>query len=129
MTKEELVKLIQDNLTISVEEIKAKISDEMVTEFEAKLKEYVKKTEKKIVTPAEANSPVWKSFGEQLQAVAGTVIEQKMDNRLVKAPSGLNEGTGAEGGFLVQPEFSSELIKLAHETSASQELLTSGLLT
>ena len=116
MTKEELVKLIQDNLTISVEEIKAKISDEMVVEFEAKLKEYVKKTEKKIVTPAEAKSPVWKSFGEQLQAISATVIDQKMDNRLVKAPSGLNEGTGSEGGFLVQPEFSNELIKMTHET-------------
>ena len=116
MTKEELVKLIQDNLTISVEEIKAKISDEMVTEFEAKLKEYVKKTESKIIVPGETKSNTWKSFGEQLQAVASTVIEQKMDNRLIKAPSGLNEGTGAEGGFLVQPEFSNELIKLTHET-------------
>jgi len=116
MTKEELVKLIQDNLKLSVDEIKAKISEEMVVEFEAKLKEYIKTNEKKVIPASAEKSPVWKSFGEQLQAVSATIIDQKMDNRLVKAPSGLNEGTGSEGGFLVAPEFSSELIKLAHET-------------
>ena len=100
MTKEELVALIQDNLKLSVEEIKAKISEEMVVEFEAKLKEYIKTNEKKVIPASDVKTPVWKSFGEQLQAVSATVIDQKMDNRLVKAPSGLNEGTGSSAIFM-----------------------------
>lgn len=40
----------------------------------------------------------------------------KIDERLTKRATGLNEGIGSEGGFLVQTDFSSELLKRAYET-------------
>ena len=67
----------------------------------------------------------FKSFGEQLQAVylAGLPGRQAAtDNRLVAMQkkqsalkqTGMSEGVPADGGFLVQQDFASELFKLAH---------------
>ena len=65
------------------------------------------------------NNGPFESFGEQLQAIirAGT-HGQAVDPRLheVRAASGLSEGIGADGGFLLQSDFSYDLIKGAFET-------------
>ena len=53
----------------------------------------------------------WKSFGHFLGAVA-VAETQGLD----KAPSGLSEVVAGDGGFLVDQEFSTELLRLAHET-------------
>jgi len=59
----------------------------------------------------------FKSFGEQLSAIYKAAMPNgEMDVRL-KAASGLNEGIGADGGFLLQPEFSNELLTIAHGQS------------
>ena len=55
------------------------------------------------------------TFGEQLLAVAKFSIKHELDPKL-KAASGLNEGVGAEGGFLVQPEFTDGLLIDAYKT-------------
>jgi HK97 family phage major capsid protein len=62
----------------------------------------------------------FESFGEQLIAVAraesrGTPF---VDPRLiqVRAATGMSEGVGQDGGFLVQDDFSKELLKRAYET-------------
>jgi len=60
----------------------------------------------------------FRSFGEQLMAVieagkAGGKIDQRLTQRAV---TGLNEGIGSEGGFLVQTDFATELLKRAYET-------------
>jgi HK97 family phage major capsid protein/HK97 family phage prohead protease len=64
----------------------------------------------------------FKSFGEQLQAVAAAEISggRNVDPRLLdlnrqfeatRAASGMSEQVGADGGFLVQPTFAGELQK------------------
>lgn len=62
--------------------------------------------------------PTFKSLGEQLMAVAraGHPDHRSMDPRLVVAPSlsaatGMSEGIAADGGFLVQSDFASELLQ------------------
>lgn len=61
------------------------------------------------------------SFGEQLQAIARAGMNKgdqaQRDARLVwQAAAGANEAVPSEGGFLVQPDFSTELLDLMHET-------------
>ncbi len=58
----------------------------------------------------------FRSLGEQLQAVAAAAVSngRSVDERLLelnRAPSGMSEQVGADGGFLVQPEFAGELLK------------------
>ncbi len=66
-----------------------------------------------------AEDKPWGSFGEMLQAVhrAGNKENPFTDPRLHKrAASGLGEAVPADGGFLVQQDFSSELIKRTYDT-------------
>ncbi len=61
----------------------------------------------------------FKTFGEQMRSVV--VAEQrgsKIDPRLidVRAVSGMSEGVNADGGFLVQGDFSTEMLKRTYET-------------
>lgn len=53
------------------------------------------------------------SFGEQLRSIiAAGDPNQKTDDRLfqIRAATGLNEGTPSDGGFLVQSNFSSDIL-------------------
>lgn len=66
---------------------------------------------------------VWRSFGEQLQAVVGAAKNPyKMDARLtqsdklMRAATGLQESVLADGGFLVQQDFANEILARAYET-------------
>jgi HK97 family phage major capsid protein len=61
----------------------------------------------------------FKSFGEQLLAIVKSSARgATIDNRLiaVQNASGANESVPSEGGFLVQQDFSSEIIKNIFET-------------
>jgi len=60
----------------------------------------------------------WRSLGEQLQAVMRAGMpDGYVDERLTKrAASGLGESVPADGGFLVNQDFSSELLKRTYET-------------
>lgn len=65
-----------------------------------------------------AEDKPWGSFGEQLRAVydayrPGGQFDQRLNNR---APSGLGESVGSDGGFLVQKDFSAELLKRTYES-------------
>ena len=64
---------------------------------------------------AKDEAPKFKLFGEQLLAVHKFATTHVLDPRL-KAASGLNEGVGAEGGFLVEEEFTTGLLMDAYET-------------
>lgn len=60
----------------------------------------------------------WNSLGEQLQAVVHAAKNPYgTDPRLLQnlAASGLNETIGSDGGFLVQTDFSSDLLKRTYE--------------
>lgn len=70
-------------------------------------------------------APKFKSFGEQLQAVARAGRNPRdIDPRLKEtsteyknAPSGLSESVPSDGGFLVQADFAAELIKRTYSNS------------
>lgn len=60
----------------------------------------------------------FKHFGEQLKAIiesskAGAPVDPRLLE--VKAVSGMSEGVPSDGGFLVQPDFSAELLKNVYE--------------
>lgn len=71
-------------------------------------------------------------FGEQLLAIRNAEMSQKnpmfkTDERLHQlndwyqkrsTPSGMSEQVPADGGFLIYPDFSAEVYRLAHETGA-----------
>jgi HK97 family phage major capsid protein len=69
------------------------------------------------ILPAEPRDPndhgPFKSFGEQLLAVkaAGTPGTSRDERLYAIKATGLNEGVSSDGGFLVQQDFSSELLK------------------
>jgi len=58
------------------------------------------------------------SFGEQLKAVynAAQPTEKVIDTRLLNTASGASEVVPTDGGFLVQTDFSDELLKVVYET-------------
>ena len=68
--------------------------------------------------PDPKEEPKFKSFGEQMRAVwlaeaPGAVIDPRL---LTKETSGLSEASPSDGGFLVQTDFSAELMKRTYET-------------
>lgn len=76
--------------------------------------------------PLGSNENRFASFGEQLIAIARACQPGALaDNRLIyssdaieqRAPTGLAIGTPSLGGFLVQTDFSSEILKRMYETS------------
>jgi len=81
-------------------------------EIEAMKKEPTK------VDPEESHETTgFRSFGEQLMAVIDAAkAGGKVDPRLTQRATGLNEAIGSEGGFLVQTDFATELLKRAYET-------------
>jgi HK97 family phage major capsid protein len=70
---------------------------------------------------AEANDhkPIWNGFGEFLNAVRKAAVPDNriVDPRLIQnAASGTSEGVLEDGGFLVQSDFVTELLKRTYET-------------
>ncbi len=128
-----------EKLEKDFEAIKAKIvTEERMVEIEKEVAEDFTDEEEPTVEPAEdpelrsagkktqtAAAPEKKyfdSFGDQLLAVARSCTpSQGIDSRLLemrkaelRTPSGLNEsGNPSDGGFLVQKDFSAELLKNA----------------
>ena len=73
------------------------------------------------IPDAQAKKDSFKSFGEQIIAVmrAGSpspYVDPRLRTSMRNAVTGLSEGIPSDGGFLIQPEFSSELLKRAYET-------------
>jgi len=60
----------------------------------------------------------FKSFGEQMAAIMRAGVPGgTVDPRLRNAASGLNETVPSDGGFLVQQDFSSEILKQVFDTA------------
>lgn len=68
--------------------------------------------------PAAENEKRFATFGEQLLAAYRAAAPGgRIDERLTtRAASGLNESTPSDGGFLVQQDFVTELLKRTYET-------------
>ncbi|MBX9580484.1 MAG: phage major capsid protein [Gemmataceae bacterium] len=69
------------------------------------------------------NCKVWRSQGEQLLAIAhSSMFPHRTDAKLhksekiMRAATGLNESVGADGGFLLQQDFSSTILDRAYDT-------------
>ncbi len=69
-------------------------------------------------SPSKGDEKRFASFGEQLLAAYRAAAPGgKVDERLsTRAASGLNETTPSDGGFLVQQDFVTELLKRTYET-------------
>lgn len=69
-------------------------------------------------TEGDEDGPKFKSFAEQLRSVALSVTNKGVhrDERLVRAPSGMETGNPTDGGFLIQTDFVGELLKPVYET-------------
>ena len=69
-------------------------------------------------TPTKNEDKRFKSFGEQLMAAyRASMPGGRVDERLTtRAASGLNESNPSDGGFLVQTDFVSELLKRTYDT-------------
>lgn len=69
-------------------------------------------------SPAKTEEKRFNTFGEQLMAAYRAAAPGgKIDERLTtRAASGLNETNPSDGGFLVQQDFVSELLKRTYET-------------
>ena len=60
--------------------------------------------------PAAPAAPNFKSFAEYLRTLVKVAAGEAVDNRLQRAPTGLNEADPTAGGWLVPAEFSEQLI-------------------
>lgn len=76
-------------------------------------------------TPKNPDERKWKGFGEFLKAVADAGRGNGIDNRLfMDAATGNNVGIGADGGFLVEKEFRTELLDAMKEQSQIASRIT-----
>lgn len=124
ITKEELITIIKANTELDDDklgQIAEKIKGSMMEEFNEKLTELTKVQENKMtkIDQKDEGKPKWNSFGEQLKAVAvASTPNNAVDKRLVttKDITGANETIGSEGGFLIDPEYSKEILTMSHET-------------
>ena len=130
------MRTLADKETLTEEEVKAYEAAEK--EYDANVPEIVrleKLAKLEGEAAAKANTPVntplyaqprkqdddkpFKSFGEQLTAVlrSSRPNDRHIDPRLSspRAQLGLNEGVPSEGGFLVQTDFATELLKRTYE--------------
>lgn len=118
ITKEELITMIK----AQVEESVGTISDLQIKAIEVavekKFIEMAKGIDRKNIDGSSTDDSMkFKTFGDQLIAVykAG-VPNGEVDVRL-KAAYGASEGIPSDGGFLLQPQFSTELFTIAHQAS------------
>jgi HK97 family phage major capsid protein len=67
------------------------------------------------------NPTRFRSFGEQMQAVMragmpGGHVDPRLLQSRASTPTGLSEGSAVDGGFLVQTDFTTELLQNAYDT-------------
>lgn len=95
-------------------DLKAKLDAEPATKTGGHLVVTEDETDKKAAKP-------WKSFGEQLRAVADAANNPRfMDERLaaqksIKAVLGHGETQPSEGGFLVQQDYAANIMTIMHD--------------
>jgi len=102
--------------------------DEVRTAAVTAVPEVVKEEQKmeNFATVKTDDTKVYRSFGEQLndikRAAMGYGISPALD-KVQRSAAGMNEGTGADGGFLVQTDFAGDILKSAAEQSALLSLV------
>jgi HK97 family phage major capsid protein len=109
-------------LDVELAKVNGQIDREEKLQAERRSMPAVAVVETAATLPAEAKATPekFKSFGEQLAAVAWAGINPHAPSdrrlgRIVAAPTGANESIPSEGGFLVQTDFSTQMLALMHE--------------
>jgi HK97 family phage major capsid protein len=106
----------------TLSDLKAKIAnwDETISEMAEMLEDSapVDVPVNKADAPSSGNKGRFANFGEQLIAVYNAAQPNRpvIDERLLNTASGANESVPSDGGFLVQTDFATELLKNAYET-------------
>jgi len=120
ITKEELIDLIKNQ----VEESVGNVTDAQISEIEgaverkfAEMANGITKKAFDATATKEDDDMKFKSLGEQLQAIYKAGIAGGETDIRLKAVSGMSEGVSSDGGFLLQPEYSNELLTIAHDKS------------
>ena len=113
---------LNNNERDRINKLKGKIArwDETICEFEDMLEDETPTTApvNKADAPAQNAMTGFANFGEQLRAVYNAALPDRpvVDSRLFNEASGASEGVPSDGGFLVQTDFATELLKDAYET-------------
>jgi len=113
---------LTDEEKAALSDLKAKIAnwDETISEMAELLEDSapIDVPVNKADAPASGNKGKFANFGEQLKAVYNAAQPNRpvIDERLMNSASGANESVPSDGGFLVQTDFASELLKHAFET-------------
>lgn len=105
-----------DNLETEIKALEKTIAAQEV--INARKAEDNKPVNEPIYADPKNNKPVWSSFGEFMNAVRNAGVPgASADSRLYvkNAASGLNETVSSDGGFFVQQDFTSELMKRTYE--------------
>ena len=106
----------------TLSDLKAKIAnwDETISEMAEMLEDSapVDVPVNRADAPSGGNKGRFANFGEQLIAVYNAAQPNRpvIDERLLNSASGANESVPSDGGFLVQTDFATELLKNAYET-------------
>ena len=106
----------------TLSDLKAKIAnwDETISEMAEMLEDSapVDVPVNRADAPSSGNKGRFANFGEQLIAVYNAAQPNRpvIDERLLNTASGANESVPSDGGFLVQTDFATELLKNAYET-------------
>lgn len=116
-------KLLKGEILDKVESIKAEVEvrereERIANALESTTPPASKPKPSGIETPVDSRSKAkFKTLGEQLMAAyIATRPGGHADPRLSNAASGMSESVSSEGGFLVQPDFSNELLKDVFDT-------------
>lgn len=124
MKTEDLIKMIKENTAISEDVLKKSIDDitePMMKELNEKIASLEKDATNRLNLADQGKLPTrFGGLGNQMKAVieAGKSNGKQPDERLiVKAASGLSESVDSDGGFLLEPQYSSELLRSAYDTS------------
>ena len=113
---------LSDEEREKLSDLKAKIAswDETISEMAEMLEDSapVDVPVNRADAPSSGNKGRFANFGEQLIAVYNAAQPNRpvIDERLLNTASGANESVPSDGGFLVQTDFATELLKNAYET-------------
>lgn len=113
---------LSDEEREKLSDLKAKIAnwDETISEMAEMLEDSapVDVPVNRADAPSGGNKGRFANFGEQLIAVYNAAQPNRpvIDERLLNSASGANESVPSDGGFLVQTDFATELLKNAYET-------------
>ncbi|WP_407309758.1 phage major capsid protein [Desulfosporosinus sp. SB140] len=104
--------------TLQTEIVNLENTIKAAAELEARQKEITNPVNRPLYPEPKSKKEKFASFGEQLRAVIEAARPGgSVDHRLsIKAAAVLNENVGSDGGFLVDDDFSKEILKRAYDT-------------